>query len=86
MGHVTLVMAAYLFKVQRLKDSMLLTMLLIFYNNFLLYNKQKILGMRIFPKIPSVPKTLPVKVTSTTFLLRDVEQLAVNQFLSNSAI
>ena len=65
---------------------MLLTMLLIFYSNFLLYNKQKILGMRIFLKIPSVPKTLPVKVTSTTFLLRDVEQLAVNQFLSNSAI
>ena len=46
---------------------------------FLLYNKQKRLGMRIFPKITLIAKKRQVKVTSTTFLFREVEQLAVYQ-------
>ena len=35
--------------------------------------------MRIFPKITLIAKKRQVKVTSTTFLFREVEQLAVYQ-------
>ena len=50
-------------------------------NHYLLHNKQKLLGMRIFPKIVSIARKRPVKVTSNPFLLREVEQLPVYQLL-----
>ena len=50
---------------------------LIGYNYFLLYNKRKLLGMHIFLKIASIAEKSPVKMTSTTFLFGEVEQLAV---------
>ena len=55
------------------------------YNHFLLDNKQKLLGMHIFPKITSIAKKNPVKVTSITLLFREVEQLAVYQLIPNLA-
>ena len=39
--------------------------------------------MRIFPKNTLITKKRPLKVISTTFLLREVQQLAVYQLLSN---
>ena len=59
---------------------------LIGYNNFLLYNKQKLLGLYIFLKIASIVKRCLVKVTITAFLFREVEQLAVYQLLTNLAV
>ena len=42
--------------------------------------------MHIFPKIASISKKRPMNVTSTTFLFKKVEQLAVCQLLPNLAI
>ena len=76
MRHLTKVMVVYLFKVP-------FEFVIII---FLLYNKQKLLGMHIFIKINLITKKHPVKVTSTIFLFREVEQLAVYQLLPNLAI
>ena len=81
MRHVTLVMVAYLFKnhfeffFDRM-NSILLTKL-IDYSHFLLCNKKKLLGMHIFLKTALTSKKHPLKVTSTTFLFREVEILVV---------
>ena len=37
------------------------------------------MGMRIFPKLALTAKKRSVKVSDTTFLFREVEQLAVYQ-------
>ena len=44
------------------------------------------LDMRIFPQIASFTKKRPLKVISTAFLFREVEQLAVYQLLPDLAI
>ena len=44
------------------------------------------LDMRIFPQIASFAKKRPLKVISTAFLFREVEQLAVYQLLPDLAI
>ena len=81
MRHVTLVMVTYLFKnhfeffFDRM-NSILLTKL-IDYSHFLLCNKKKLLGMHIFLKTALTSKKHPLKVTSTTFLFREVEILVV---------
>ena len=76
MRHLTKVVVVYLFKVP-------FEFVIII---FLLYNKRKLLGMHIFIKIYLITKKHPVKVTSTIFLFREVEQLAVYQLLPNLAI
>ena len=55
------------------------------YNQFLLYNKQKLLVMNIFLKTTSLAKKHPAKVTSTAFLFREKEQLTIYQLLPNPA-
>ena len=47
---------------------------------------RKRLGMCIFPKLALIAKKSPLKVNSTTFLFREVEQLAVYQLLPNLTI
>ena len=50
---------------------------LIDYSHFLLYNKKKLLEMHILVKITLTSNKHPLKVTSTTFLFREVEILVV---------
>ena len=47
---------------------------------------RKRLGMCMFPQIALFEKKHPLKVTSTTFLFGEVEQLAVYQWLPDLAI
>ena len=80
MGNITLVMATYLFEIHFeffwQKDSMLLTKL-VFYNHFYWAIYKKRSEIRISPKIILNAKKRPLKVTSTTFLLREIEKLGV---------
>ena len=46
----------------------------------------KRLVVRVFPKTALISKKCLLKVTSTTFLFKEVEQLAVYQLLPNLAI
>ena len=70
MRHATLVMAAYLF-----------TLIFFWQKELILLTKDDFFycAMRFIPKIALNTKKRPVKVTSTTFLFREVEQLAFYQ-------
>ena len=90
MEQVTLVMAAYLFKVyfeffltERLDTiDKIWFFVIIFYCTI----NRKRSSMRIFPKIALIPKKHPLIMTSVTFLFKEVEQLTVYQLLPNLTI
>ena len=75
--HVTLQMVTYLLKVHFefffIKRLNTIDKTWFFIIIFLLYHKQEKLGTHIFPKIVSISKTCPAKVTSARFLFREVE-------------
>ena len=90
MKHVTLVMAAYLFKVHLellCQTDSILFIKVDFLKSFLLYNKQKKIDNAHFPKKNVlIAKKRPLRMTSTTFLFREAEQLGVYQLLPNLTI
>ena len=90
MKHVTLVMAAYLFKVHLellCQTDSILFIKADFLKSFLLYNKQKKIDNAYFSKKNVlIAKKRPLKMTSTTLLFREAEQLGVYQLLPNLTI
>ena len=89
MGHITLVIAAYLSQIHYYsfdRKSPCYWQNLIFYNYFLLHNKLKKAGHVHFYKNCTDCKKGAMKVTCTMFLSREVEQLVVYQLLPNFTI